>query len=65
MKNYPTWEAVLKSDEPMARLLVQAVAILSTQDYFSKHTPEGVYEHVKRQTIEVMMECYRKKDKGK
>lgn len=65
MKNYPTWEAVLKSDEPMARLIVQAVIIISVSEGYGSYTPDGIYELLVRNSEEARMESYRRRDSGK
>lgn len=65
MKNYPTWEAVLKSDEPMARLIVQAVIIISVSKEHEKLTPDEIYALLRKNAQEAVAESYRRRDSGK
>lgn len=45
-----------RSDEPECQLLIQALAVISTQTGFSAMTPDQVFSYVKAQAEEVTSE---------
>jgi len=53
--NYPTWDEVTQDEcrcevFPLQALLIQAIAVLSTQTRFERMTPSKVYDWLVRHT---------------
>ncbi len=57
--SYPNWEEITSDEKnggganPLQALLIQAIAILSTQTRFERMTPSEVYEYLVKHTQEV------------
>lgn len=50
---YPSFHDLMQKNDPMSKMLVQALAIISTLKPHTDKTPEECYELVKQQALSI------------